>query len=154
MGERWLTLMTLCPCFLSLSQRKLSCNTIHSNFHKSIRKARFGAFVDNNQGFVRYYLMALLCVMFGSFRFPKHLREYIDNDNTRLVNNLRRLDYLIEAMKERQYEDAWNEIDGLTVLYIIAQGFAKEELADLQKMLQYRITFKAIIKLLRSYNSI
>ena len=98
----------------------VSANTIHSNVHKSIRKARFGAFVDNNQGFVRYYLMALLCVMFGSFRFPKHLREYIDNDNTRLVNNLRRLDYLIEAMKERQYEDAWNEIDGLTVLYIIA----------------------------------
>ncbi len=88
---------------------------IHAEFKKSIARAKLGAFVDHNAGFAKYCMNFLVYLLFKNFHFSPALAEYVGKDESRLLKNVRHVDYLATYMKQHNYDRAMQEIAYLDV---------------------------------------
>jgi len=92
---------------------------INKEFHSAINKARYAAFIGQVSGVCKYALMKVLYSLFKFYKFTYN--GYISDNNTVFVQNLKALDHLEQLMKDKDYERAWSEIEGLSVRLMLIE---------------------------------
>jgi len=111
--------------------------------NSSIPKAKLGVFVGENKGFSKYFLSFIIYLMMKWYKFKPSIGKYIEKDESKLLKNVRNVDYIEYYVENREYEKALEIIKNI-------DGLAVEELKKLKEMLEKRVGFKYALKVLKS----
>ena len=88
---------------------------ILKEFKRSVNRARLSVLIRRNESIQKYMVGLIAYYLFGKYKFKKAFKDYLEFNNTELVDDLRHLSYLEEYLKEQNYSAALSELEQLGV---------------------------------------
>jgi len=103
----------------SILQSMEEPHEIYKTFLSTKDKATLSIFINQNQVLLKYILNLCLYYICKHYKFHVKLKEYTGQGNSLLVDNMRKLSYLEEYIKQQKYRHALEIIESLNVSYIL-----------------------------------